>query len=192
MKKILLFSIFILAVGLLVSLLIYLGSRGSGSEKPLSAAKEKQEQNVEIEGEKKEVMLFFPTYEGYLLPVKLQIEVKGNDREEAEEIVDALKNSPEGAKSPFPPGGGVRRIFISGNTAVVDLSLPEERTGAQEELLVIYSVVNSLIYNIAGVNEVKIVVEGMEKETLFGHVSLKYPFFIDMSYVAEGKTYRDI
>ncbi len=192
MKKILFFSMFIFALGLLVSLLIYLGSKGSGSEKPLPIPKEKQKQNVEIEGKKKEVNLFFPTYEGYLLPVKWQIEVKGSDREEAEEIVNALKNSPEGAKSPFPPGGGVRRVFISGNTAVVDLSLPEEGTGAQEELLVIYSVVNSLIYNIARVNEVKIVIEGMEKETLFGHISLKYPFFMDMSYVAEGKTDRNI
>lgn len=186
MRRILIFSLAIIALGFLVSLLIYFSSRGSGKKEkvnPSVASTETEKTQQEMNTEK--VKLFFPTYEGYLLSIDREISVSETDIERAEKILDALKTPPPGAQSPFPVGASVRRIYIVGKEAVVDLALPSERTGTTHELLVIYSFVNSLSYNIDGVEEVKIVVGGIERKTLYGHISLKYPFYPDLSYAGE-------
>lgn len=186
MRRILIFSLVIIALGFLVSLLIYFSSRGSGKKEKVKTgvvSTETGETQQEINTEK--VKLFFPTYEGYLLPIDREIPVSETNIEKAEKILEALKTPPPGGQSPFPIGASVRKVYIVGKEAVVDLSLPSERTGTTHELLVIYSFVNSLAYNIDGVEEVKIVVGGIERKTLYGHISLKYPFYPDLSYAGE-------
>jgi hypothetical protein len=49
----------------------------------------------------------------------------------------------------------------------------------------IFSIVNSLTYNFKPIRKVFILVEGGEKETLGGHISLAQPFLPKHDLVAE-------
>ncbi len=185
MRKVLIFSLVIIVLGFLVSLLIYFSSKSSRKKEEVKKEVSSIEEGVQQGDNTEKVKLFFPTYEGYLLPAEKEIPVSETDLERAEKILEALKNPPAGGQSPFPIGASVRKVYIVGKKAVVDLSLPSERTGTTQELLVIYSFVNSLVYNIDSIEEVKIVIGGIERKTLYGHVSLKYPFYLDLSYAGE-------
>ncbi len=186
MKKIPILLLVVVALALLVSLAVYLFSRGGGQEEKGSTPVKKppqKEETVKVEGE--EVVLFFPSPEGYLKKQDREIEKAGSPEEKALRILAQLKEPPSGALSPFPPGGEARRVFIVNGEAVVDIVLPGQGFGSQYELLTIYSLVDSLTYNLEAVKKVKLVVGGMERQTLFGHISLKYPFFQDLSYAEE-------
>ncbi len=189
MKKSLIFFSAVVVLALMVSLTVYLFIRGGGSkvEGPSADGRAASggEREVESKAEKEEVILFFPTMEGYLKRQLREIEKKGSPEQKAMEILSQLKVPPSGALSPFPPGGDIRRVFIINGEAVVDVILPGQGFGSQYELLTVYSLVDSLTYNLEAVDKVKIVVGGMERKTLFGHVSLKYPFFQDLSYAEE-------
>ncbi len=189
MKKTLIFLLAIVSLALVVSLAVYLFTRGESSKikgpSPAEGTASKGEKEGVAEVEKEEVTLFFPTMEGYLKRQLREIEKKDSPEQKAMEILSQLKDPPSGALSPFPPGGEARRVFIIDGEAVVDVVLPGQGFGSQYELLTVYSLVNSLTYNLEAVEKVKIVVGGMERKTLFGHLSLKYPFFQDLSYAEE-------
>ncbi len=186
MKKAIIFALLIIALGFLISLGIYLSSRKpSPAPSPEKAPQEAMEKKNQEEGvPKEEVVLFFPTMEGYLLKETREIEKLDAPEMKAMALLSQLKNPPSGAFSPFPPGGDIRRVFLLGKEAVVDLDLPSEGYGTQYELLTIYSIVDSLTYNM-DVEKVKLVLGGMERKTLFGHISLKYAFFQDLSYAGK-------
>ena len=50
------------------------------------------------------------------------------------------------------------------------------------ELATVYSVVDSLTYNLPEIKEVKILIGGVEKETLAGHCLLLLPLEMDLSF----------
>jgi len=185
MKKAIVFSLIIIVASFLISLLIYLSAKGKGKSTEKAEPPAMVEKDQSPSPEKEKVTLFFPTWEGFLKPQEQEIEKTANKREKAETILEKLKNPPSGAESPFPIGGEVRKVFITGKMAVIDLQFPSEGMGASQELLTIYSIVNSIIFNIEGIEEVKIVIGGIERETLYGHISLKYPFYMDLSYAGE-------
>jgi len=53
--------------------------------------------------------------------------------------------------------------------------------GILNEQATIYSVVNSLTYNLPEIQEVKVLIGGSEKETLAGHILLLLPLQMDLS-----------
>jgi hypothetical protein len=53
--------------------------------------------------------------------------------------------------------------------------------GVMNELATIYSVVDSITYNLPEIKEVKILIGGVEKETLAGHCLLLLPLEMDLS-----------
>lgn len=55
--------------------------------------------------------------------------------------------------------------------------------GSHSEHLTIYSIVNSIVYNIPDINAVKILINGNEASTLAGHIGLDYPIRADMVMV---------
>ncbi len=186
MKKTAIFVLLIITVAFLISLGIYLSKKKSSPQQPLKKEEKIQEkiENEQTAVPKENIVLFFPTMEGYLLKESREIEEQQDLEKKALAILQELKNPPSGAFSPFPPGGSVRKVFLLGEEAVVDLDLPSQGYGTQYELLTIYSIVNSLTYNL-DLEKVKLVLGGMERKTLFGHISLKYAFFQDLSYAGE-------
>jgi hypothetical protein len=75
-------------------------------------------------------------------------------------------------------------FFSSQGIAYVDLSNTISTNftgGVLNELATIYSIVNSLVYNLPEIKQVKILIGGTEKETLAGHCLLLLPLSADLS-----------
>jgi len=89
-------------------------------------------------------------------------------------------------KGPATPAGGLRLFpadtvvrgayLLPGGTAIVDLggsTLTQGwGTGSHQELMAVYSLVQTVITNFADTRRVRILVNGAPAETLAGHVSL--------------------
>jgi hypothetical protein len=135
------------------------------------------------------VKLFFPSAGGDALlttaddTVFKSIEI-GN---RALQILQKLQEGP-GANGMFPSipkDARVQDVFISEQgTAFVNYSntmATNHPGGVQNEIATIYSIVNSLTYNLPEIKEVKILIGGVERETLAGHCLLLLPLHMDLS-----------
>ena len=87
--------------------------------------------------------------------------------------------------SPFHKYSKLQDIFISDRgTAFINFSdalATAHPGGVLNEMATIYSIVNSLTYNLPEIKQVKILVGGVEKETLAGHCLLLLPLEMDLS-----------
>lgn len=87
--------------------------------------------------------------------------------------------------STLPPGTRLNQIFIAGDgTAFVDFNsaLSDNHPGGVlPEQATVFSIVNSLAYNLGDIVRVKILIGGVEKETLAGHCLLLLPLEPDLS-----------
>jgi hypothetical protein len=85
----------------------------------------------------------------------------------------------------LPKDAKAQDLFISQEgTAFIDFSnaiATNHPGGVLNELATIYSIVNSLTYNLQEIKEVKILIGGVEKETLAGHCLLLLPLSLDLS-----------
>jgi spore germination protein GerM len=188
-RVVILGSLFILLVALVVLFL----SR-SGEEK-IKEAREIPPSEMESApgeaGETKTIVLFFPAEDDSLLHrEEREIWALPSVVEEAKQVVEELlRGSQNGYLSPFPPETRLREIFLSEKgTAYVDFSREIQENhlhGSSAEMATIFSIVNSLTYNFKPIRKVFILVEGGEKETLGGHISLAQPFLPKHDLVAE-------
>ena len=125
----------------------------------------------------------------------------------AKALIQALIAGPEGVKNPvinnnsfsgvnrpengepvlnptIPKETTLKALYITGNgTAYVDFS-GEIRThhpgGVKNEMLTLYSIVNTLILNISDIRNVKILIDGHESDTLNGHIDIRFPINANM------------
>jgi spore germination protein GerM len=75
----------------------------------------------------------------------------------------------------LPSGADVNDVYFVNGTAVVDLNdafAGGHRSGIMVEELTVLSLVQTLAANMPGVSQVKILVNGQERETLAGHADL--------------------
>lgn len=178
---------------LLVVLVVLFLSR-SGEER-IKKAKEVSPPELERApgeaGETKTIVLFFPAEEDSLLHrEEREIWSSPSVVEEARQVVEELlQGSKNGYLSPFPPETSLREIFLTQEgIAYVDFSREIQENhlhGSSAEMATIFSIVNSLTYNFKPIKKVFILVEGGEKETLGGHISLAQPFLPKYDLVAE-------
>jgi hypothetical protein len=84
----------------------------------------------------------------------------------------------------------IREAFILTNgTAVLDIGFRPGAAGTAgvlEEYQVIWSLVNTLTVNMDAIRAVKVLVEGNESPSLFGHVDLSCPFHFQSNPVPGG------
>jgi spore germination protein GerM len=76
---------------------------------------------------------------------------------------------------PLPAGADFNDVYFVNGTAVVDLNdafASGHRSGVMVEELTVFSLVQTLAANLPGVAQVKILVNGQERETLAGHADL--------------------
>ncbi len=137
------------------------------------------------------VTLYFPSYnEGKLRGETRPIAVAANETDRIRQILLALIEGPSAAghSRSLPPSTDVRAVFLtSDGTAYLDFSsavLAEFAPGIESETLAVYSIVDSLAANIAGVKKVKILVQGQEVDTLDGHADLTDYFVPDPERIA--------
>lgn len=115
-----------------------------------------------------------------LVGVPRRLAGRANPTEQARAILEQqLADPPAPLLSPIPPGTALRAVYITGDgDAFVDLT--EEIAlghsgGSREELFTVYAIVNALTTNLAAVDAVQILVDGVEVDTLVGHVDLQRP-----------------
>jgi hypothetical protein len=79
----------------------------------------------------------------------------------------------------IPEGTLLRGVYVSDQQEVfVDLDATvrvKHRGGSTQELLTVYSVVNTLLVNLPTASAVQILIDGREADTLAGHVDLRRP-----------------
>jgi spore germination protein GerM len=170
---------------ILLLVLVFIFFRGGGREEisPLSETlPSKSALESEQPREVKMVTVFFLSEEDGLLHAELrQIAAGPNDVQEAERVIEQLiRGSDKGFLSALPAETQLRQLFITDNgVAYVDFSkefVEKHPSGSSAEMATVYSVVNSLAYNFKSIKKVFILVEGGEKETLGGHISLSEAF----------------
>ena len=75
----------------------------------------------------------------------------------------------------IPRGTRLRNVFVSDHIAYLDFS-EELKTkhcgGSSGELMTVYSIVNTILDNFQYIKGVKILIEGMDAETLAGHLDI--------------------
>jgi len=159
--------------------------QGQGREEIRPAAEEAPSaRSLEPEQplETRMITVFFLSDEDSLFHAELRrIGTSPSVVQEAQRVVEELiKGSEKGLISPLPPETKLRQLFITrSGVAYVDFSkeLAEKHpSGSSAEIATIYSIVNSLTYNFKSIKKVFILVEGGEKETLGGHISLSQAF----------------
>jgi hypothetical protein len=102
-------------------------------------------------------------------------------------VAELVQGSKSGLGPTLPPETKVLEVFVNARgVAVVDLSkeAAQGTAGSHDELLSVYSIVNSLAVNFPAVKRVQIVVEDRPAETLAGHIDLSRPLAADMTLLA--------
>ena len=126
---------------------------------------------------------------GELRPQSISIPLESGRQQRAEGLLAALisiytaKNSPH----PLAAGAEVREVFlVDPGVAVLDLNsalVDGQVSGVLAEELTMASIIQTLSTNVPGLTQVKILVDGKERETLAGHADLSG--FYDVGQVAE-------
>ncbi|MBI1951545.1 MAG: GerMN domain-containing protein [Acidobacteria bacterium] len=142
------------------------------------------------EQNRREVLLFFQEADGDSLgPERRKIFLTSSPADQAKQIVVELINGPQepGLLPTLPPQTRLRGLYLDrGGTAYVDLSSEVADLhpgGTGEEIATIYSLVDSLTYNLPEIKRVRILVNGEERETLKNHLDLRRDYRKDLSIV---------
>ncbi len=138
---------------------------------------------------KGDVHLYFSMdHDNFLVAEPRPLAQPDDDAAKALVILRALiDGSRKGFIRTVPAQTGVNAVYVTADkTAYVDLSAEvteQHPGGVQTELLTVYSIVNSLVLNIEAVEQVKILIDGRDTETLAGHLNLRSPLKADMLLV---------
>lgn len=150
--------------------------------------------------------LFFPGSGGRLYGEQRELPV-GTPAQRARVLVDALlagpTNDDSGLRSPLPAGTRLETVYLMGTTAVLDLRpaeadedsaegppTPAEARrrqlsyGSKQELLSLYSLVNTVALGVEGVDSVQLLWDGRQPKTFAGHVDTTRALAADSSLVA--------
>jgi spore germination protein GerM len=135
------------------------------------------------------VKMFYPSASGdpLLITEDQTIFKSGEVANRVKQILDKLEQGPHGNSMmpSMPKDAKVQDLFITEQgTAFINFSnniAANHPGGVMNELATIYSVVDSITYNLPEIKEVKILIGGVEKETLAGHCLLLLPLEMDLS-----------
>lgn len=126
--------------------------------------------------------LFFASEDGLrLTPVEREVPLADGPVAQARAIVEsqlAAEPPPTLART-IPAGVTLRGLFVSqSNEVFVDLDpviKSRHAGGSLQELLTVYTIVNALLTNVPSLQQVQILIDGHEADTLAGHVDLRRP-----------------
>ena len=122
-------------------------------------------------------------------PEKRKIFLTSSVADQAKQIVVELINGPleKGLLPTLPTQTRLRGLYLDrSGTAYLDLSselVDFHPGGTDEEIATIFSIVDSLIYNLPQIKRVHILVNGEERDTLKSHLDLRRDYAKDMSIV---------
>lgn len=136
--------------------------------------------------------LFYATPDGQqLLPIRREVPLADGVVAQGRQILVAqLTPSPDGQRSVIPGGTQLRAFYVTDRgDAFVDLSRELSAGhpgGTLNELLTVYAIVNAVTANLPAVQRVQLLVDGMEVDTIAGHVDVRRPLTRDTTLVRDA------
>lgn len=128
------------------------------------------------------VTLYFESPDLVLVPETRTFQVPQNDAAALSAVLRELLKGSANSSIPnlFPADSIVRATYLlPDGTAVIDIGGPSLangwNTGSHNELMAIYSIVQTLTTNFSAVRQVRLVVNGQPAETLAGHIRIDRP-----------------
>lgn len=114
-----------------------------------------------------------------------------NHSEKAKRIIIALLEGERsvGMKTAIPEGTSLKNVFINDDQVLVNLSshmVSNLHGGIDAELLAVYAVVNSLLFNLEGIDAVQILIENEKLPTLGGNVDISIPLIANSAITRTG------
>ena len=135
------------------------------------------------------IQLFFASKAKFALDVEAR-EIKGEKSSVQQEACLALSELIKGPthddlSSTIPAGTRLRSFYLDKNgVGYVDFSkemIKNHPGGSWGELLTIYSIVNTITKNFSQVHQVRLLIDGLEVETLRGHLDTRRAFSFNES-----------
>lgn len=174
-RRILWVSVFVLLFsgGIAGGYFYFAGTFGNTQKGEIMAEPQKQADDSSF------VKVYFPS-EGRLIMEERKVKRLGSVTVSAEEIVEEfLKGPSQRGKSDVPPGTKVLGLYF-GTDGILYVDLSDEfrrnfHGDALSEFLLLKGLYESIISNVNGVGDVKILIEGKEMESVGGHLLILYP-----------------
>lgn len=168
-----------MAIVLIVSGGGYLWFRMAGAPQTLTAVQQETQTPAPTTrpDEPFMVTLFVPG-EGALRTATASVKRHPEVQLQAREAVAALLAADQGRQASVLKELRLRALYLDASwTATVDLSAAspnqkEIRASAEDELLAVYALVNTLTQNFPEVRQVRFLMDGREAQTLAGHIDL--------------------
>ncbi|MBN2134218.1 MAG: GerMN domain-containing protein [Acidobacteria bacterium] len=181
---------------ILISLLLISSLISCGKDDNKSSDDGYKYKDADVELDKKQVKLYFPSAVDGLLHEEI-VSVFDTEfiTDQAKQTINALIKGPyTNLARIIPSNTKLREIYLDQRgIAYIDFSTEITlglQGGTDNEMLLIYSIVNTLTENFEDIKKVHILVDGREIISLTGHIDLSVPFKDrpDMIYVpsAEG------
>ena len=165
----------------------------AGGEAAAPPAPTTPEDQAALAGEdenRKEVLLFFQKKDDDVLAPETRMILPGSSVvDQGKQLVAELIAGPrtKGLLPTIPEATTVLGLYLDrSGTAYLDLSdefVNGHPGGSSEELATIFSIVDSLTYNLPEIKRVKFLVGGEERETLHSHLDLRRAYLKNMSIV---------
>jgi hypothetical protein len=132
------------------------------------------------------IVLYFPL-DGMLASGSVAVKRQPDVQSEARVILAAMLGDQRAAQTTLLKDVRLRELYLDDSgTAYVDLALVQQKeikVSAQDELMALYAVVNTLLQNIEEIKRVRILLDGREAKTLAGHIDLSRAFSSRMDLV---------
>ena len=166
------------------------GAEGVAEGEPTATPAPSEPPSFTSEQNRREVLLFFQETEGDSLgPERRKIFLTSSVADQAKQIVVELINGPQDTDllPTLPAETRLLGLYLDrAGTAFVDLSqevVDYHPGGTEEEIATIYSLVDSLTYNLPEIQRVRILVAGEERDSLKAHLDLRRDYRQDLSIV---------
>lgn len=137
------------------------------------------------------VDLYFPGDGTSLVPERRELAVSDDPEAQLRALAEAVLAGPEtpALHRPMPEGVELRAVYLTPSGVVyLDLASPDEGEppagGSDQERLRVYSLVNTLLLNVAEADRAVVLWNGVQRETFSGHLDLSRPLVPDTSLVA--------
>lgn len=182
-------------VAITVAALLLLGLAGvliwrSPSEEASPDAATGDSPMVEADGDQALLRLYFPGGGGWLIAEERAVPVEGAGADLTAIATEVLAGpTSAGLRAPFPANTELGSVFISeSGIAYVDLISTRANpppSGSRDEMLSVYSLVNSVLANLPDLSAVVLLWNGQQRPTFAGHLDTGRPLEQNRSLVAK-------
>jgi spore germination protein GerM len=156
--------------------------RTSAPPDPVDAPAQQSTAAAEAAVPRIKATLYFASTDGLgLVPVEREIPLAQGTVAQARAVVEAQLTAPppESLSTTIPQGTKLLGVYVSErNEAFVDLDATVRARhpgGSMNELFTVYTIVNAVTTNLPDVEQVQLLIDGREVDTLAGHVDLRRP-----------------